>query len=232
MVSLSDLLHGRRRTLEAEHRRERVRGFRLVNRRGTVAECCPCLDPGLDIQIRRTSTACSSSCRMLWAVDHQLQSVSKRMVTTLGLTVPQRMSLLLIGRNPQITAGELAPCSTFIRGRFRESYQRLEAAKLVARAADTGDARRTQLVLTRQGREVNRRRAGTFEDAVRKTLRGDVRGRCRQRRTRPSASSGPSSCAASSMRRRQRSLRRSAARIPTPVFYAPRTLQPGFRMTV
>jgi CBS domain-containing protein len=27
MVSLSDLLHGRRRTLEAEHRRERVRGF-------------------------------------------------------------------------------------------------------------------------------------------------------------------------------------------------------------
>jgi DNA-binding MarR family transcriptional regulator len=108
--------------------------------------------------------------QVMWAVDHQLQSVSKRMVTTLGLTVPQRMTLLLIGRNPQISAGELAAMLHLHPGTISGIVQRLEAAKLVARAADTGDARRTELILTRQGREVNRRRAGTFEDAVRKTL--------------------------------------------------------------
>jgi DNA-binding MarR family transcriptional regulator len=108
--------------------------------------------------------------QVMWAVDHQLQSVSKRMVTTLGLTVPQRMTLLLIGRNPHISAGELARMLHLHPGTISGIVRRLEEAMLVARAADAGDARRTKLILTRRGREVNRRRAGTFEDAVRKTL--------------------------------------------------------------
>jgi DNA-binding MarR family transcriptional regulator len=108
--------------------------------------------------------------QVMWAVDHQLQSVSKRMVTTLGLTVPQRMTLLLIGRNPQISAGELARMLHLHPGTISGIVGRLEEARLVTRATDTGDARRERLILTRRGREVNRRRAGTFEDAVRKTL--------------------------------------------------------------
>jgi len=40
----------------------------------------------------------------------------------------------------------------------------------VARTVDARDARRAGLTLTTEGRTVNRRRAGTFEDAARRVL--------------------------------------------------------------
>jgi DNA-binding MarR family transcriptional regulator len=108
--------------------------------------------------------------QVMWAVDHQLQSVSKNMKSTLGLTVPQRMSLLLIGRNPYISAAELAGSLHLHPGTISGIVRRLEDAGLITRESDETDARRARLVLTGEGREVNRRRKGTFEDAVRKVL--------------------------------------------------------------
>jgi DNA-binding MarR family transcriptional regulator len=108
--------------------------------------------------------------QVMWAVDHQLQSVSKRMAATLGLTVPQRMSLLLIGRNPDISAGELAVMLRLHPGTISGIVGRLADSELITREADETDVRRTRLVLTQRGRDMNRRRAGTFEDAVRKTI--------------------------------------------------------------
>ena len=46
--------------------------------------------------------------RLMWAVDHELQRVSKRMVSQIGLTAPQRLALRFIGLQPQLTLGELA----------------------------------------------------------------------------------------------------------------------------
>ena len=46
--------------------------------------------------------------RLMWAVDHELQSVSKRMLAELGQTGPQRLAIRLIGLNPGLAAGELA----------------------------------------------------------------------------------------------------------------------------
>jgi DNA-binding MarR family transcriptional regulator len=108
--------------------------------------------------------------QVMWAVDHQLQSVSKHMATTLGLTVPQRLSLLLIGRNPDISAGELAVILHLHPGTVSGIVGRLANSGLITREVDETDVRRTRLALTRRGRDANRRRAGTFEDAVRKTL--------------------------------------------------------------
>jgi DNA-binding MarR family transcriptional regulator len=108
--------------------------------------------------------------QVMWAVDHQLQSVSKHMATTLGLTVPQRLSLLLIGRNPDISAGELAGILHLHPGTISGIVGRLEESGLVTREADEADVRRSRLALTRRGHDANRRRAGTFEDAVRKTI--------------------------------------------------------------
>lgn len=108
--------------------------------------------------------------QVMWAVDHQLQSVSKNMKSTLGLTVPQRMSLLLIGRNPYISAGELAESLHLHPGTISGIVRRLEDAGFITRESDETDARRTRLVVTRRGRVVNRRRKGTFEDAVRRVL--------------------------------------------------------------
>ena len=108
--------------------------------------------------------------RLIWAIDHELECVSKRMESRLGLTIPQRLSLLLIGRNPGILASELASVLHLHRGTLSGVVRRLEAAGYVERTVDARDARRAGLTLTASGRSVNRRRAGTFEDAVRRVL--------------------------------------------------------------
>src|ERR687888_5890 len=44
----------------------------------------------------------------LWAVAHELQSISKRMDAHLGVTGPQRLVVRILGRRPGLSAGELA----------------------------------------------------------------------------------------------------------------------------
>jgi DNA-binding MarR family transcriptional regulator len=108
--------------------------------------------------------------RLIWAIDHQLESVSKRMEASLGLTIPQRMTLLLIGRQPGILAGELAALLHMHPGTISGIIRRLEASEFIERHADPADARRVRLSLTEKGRDANRRRTGTFESAVRELL--------------------------------------------------------------
>jgi DNA-binding MarR family transcriptional regulator len=108
--------------------------------------------------------------RLIWAVDHELERVSKRMESRIGLTIPQRLSLLLIGRNPGILASELAAVLHLHRGTLSGVVRRLETAGYVTRTLDASDARRAGLTLTAAGQRVNRRRAGTFEDAVRRVI--------------------------------------------------------------
>ena len=108
--------------------------------------------------------------RLIWAIDHELERVSKRMESRIGLTIPQRLSLLLIGRNPGVLASELAAVLHLHRGTLSGILRRLEAAGYIERTLDATDARRAGLTLTTAGQSVNRRRAGTFEDAVRRVL--------------------------------------------------------------
>jgi len=108
--------------------------------------------------------------RLIWSIDHELERVSKRMEARIGLTIAQRLSLLLIGRNPGILASELADVLHLHRGTLSGIVQRLEAAGYVTRTADPRDARRVGLTLTRTGRTAHNRRAGTFEDAARRAL--------------------------------------------------------------
>jgi MarR family transcriptional regulator, organic hydroperoxide resistance regulator len=103
---------------------------------------------------------------LIWAVDHQLHSVSKRMERTIGLTVPQRMALLFIGRYPGILAKEIAARLHLHPGTVSGILRRLQAGGYLTRRAQAGDARRAELTLTLRGRAANGRRAGTFEAAV------------------------------------------------------------------
>ena len=116
--------------------------------------------------------------RLMWAVDHQLHSVSKRMITTMGLTAPQRLALRLIGREPGLTLGALAGLLHLHPGTVTGIVRRLEASELVCRTRAADDTRRMHLQLTAKGHRLNRRRKGTVEAAVRRTLEalagGDV----------------------------------------------------------
>jgi DNA-binding MarR family transcriptional regulator len=108
--------------------------------------------------------------RLLWKVDHELHSVSKRMMGQFGLTAPQRLALRFVGREPGIALGALAALLHLDPGTVTGIVQRLESAGLVTRVRSEGDTRRMHLDLTPKGRALNRRRTGTVEGAVRRTL--------------------------------------------------------------
>lgn len=108
--------------------------------------------------------------RALWKVDHGLRSVSKRMATALGVTGPQRLVIRVIGRYPSLSAGEIASFLHIDPSTLTGILARLERHGLIVRAADPGDGRRSLFQLAARGREINASRAGTVEQAVRRTL--------------------------------------------------------------
>jgi DNA-binding MarR family transcriptional regulator len=105
----------------------------------------------------------------MWAVDHELQRVSKRMVSRMGLTAPQRLAVRFIGRHAGLTLGNLAQLLHLHAGTVTGIVQRLEELGLVAQTRSHEDSRRRHLTLTPKGQRLNRRRKGTVEAAVRRT---------------------------------------------------------------
>ncbi len=108
--------------------------------------------------------------RLLWAIDHGMQATSKRMEATLGMTFPQRLVLRIVGRYPQISAGELAKIMHVHPSTITGILRRLEQRGVVGRVPDPTDARRALLTLSEAGKELDVRTPGTVEAAVSKLL--------------------------------------------------------------
>lgn len=108
--------------------------------------------------------------RHLWAVEHGLQSVSRRMESHLGITGQQRLIVLVLGRTAQISPGALARILHIHPSTLTFNLQQLEDSGIIARAFDRYDARRALLSLTARGRNIYRRKKGTVEGAVRRVL--------------------------------------------------------------
>ncbi|MCA9638459.1 MAG: MarR family transcriptional regulator [Myxococcales bacterium] len=108
--------------------------------------------------------------RIVWAVDHGLQSASKRMGAALGLTGPQRLVIRMAGKFPGISAGELAEILHVHKSSLTGVLQRLESRELLRRTIDPEDRRRATFNLTAKGRELDGLRAGTVEQAIRRAL--------------------------------------------------------------
>jgi len=108
--------------------------------------------------------------RLLWAVDHALQSTSKRMEASLGVTGPQRLVIRIVGRFPGISAGELAGILHIHPSTLTGILKRLEARGIIDRKPDQNDARRALFSLTNKGRELDGLRNGTVETTVKKSL--------------------------------------------------------------
>jgi MarR family transcriptional regulator, organic hydroperoxide resistance regulator len=108
--------------------------------------------------------------RLLWAVDHGLQSTSKRMESTLGVTGPQRLVLRLVGRFPGITAGALAQILHVHPSTLTGVLKRLEKRGLLERKSDPLDGRKALFALTEAGRTLDVPSSGTVESAVQRVL--------------------------------------------------------------
>jgi DNA-binding MarR family transcriptional regulator len=108
--------------------------------------------------------------RALWALDHALHRVSKRMASTLGVTAPQRLVVRMLGEGAADTAGALARLLHLHPSTLTGVLQRLERDGLIVRTVEDVDKRRSRLALTRRGAQVNARNTGTVEGAIERTL--------------------------------------------------------------
>jgi MarR family transcriptional regulator, organic hydroperoxide resistance regulator len=108
--------------------------------------------------------------RLLWDVEHRLQSASKRMRTELGITGPQRLVLRIVTRSPGMSAGELARIVRLHPSTITGIVQRLVDRGLLVREADPTDSRRVRLRVRQQARPLTRAVEGTVESAVQRAL--------------------------------------------------------------
>ncbi len=108
--------------------------------------------------------------RLLWAVEHGLTRVSRRMERTVGVTGPQRMVVRLVGQHPGISAGDLARTLHVHPSTLTEVLRRLTDRGVLERTQDPADARRALFRLTRRGLELDAMRRGTGEARVRVAL--------------------------------------------------------------
>jgi DNA-binding MarR family transcriptional regulator len=108
--------------------------------------------------------------RVLWALDHGLQSASKRMEATAGVTGPQRLVVRIVGRFPGISPGEVSDILHLHPSTLTGILKRLEDRTLVLREPDPADGRRARLKLSARGKQVDDVKAGTIESAVRRAL--------------------------------------------------------------
>ncbi|MBI2377039.1 MAG: MarR family transcriptional regulator [Deltaproteobacteria bacterium] len=108
--------------------------------------------------------------QLLWAVDHGLQSTSKRMNSSIGLTGPQRLVLRLVGRFPGIPAGTLADLLFLHPSTLTGVLRRLEERGLLRRKRDPGDGRKALFELTPKGKKLDVPSGETVEAAVQGAL--------------------------------------------------------------
>jgi len=121
--------------------------------------------------------------RVLWELDHTLRRASKSMESRLGVTGPQRLVIRLVGRFPDVTAGDLAALMHIDPSSLTGVLHRLERAGFLTRRSDRADRRRALFSLTAKGRALDQVRSGTAEAAVVRALKSQPSDRIQEART-------------------------------------------------
>jgi DNA-binding MarR family transcriptional regulator len=88
----------------------------------------------------------------------------------LGVTGLQRLVLRLVGRFPEVSAGQLAELLHVHPSTLTGVLKRLVERGALRRTSDPQDARRAQFELTSRGAQLDGHQTGTVEAAVRRTL--------------------------------------------------------------
>ncbi len=123
-----------------------------------VARLSESLDPVLDFM------------RLLWTIEHGLQSTSKRMENSLGITGPQRLVLRVVSQFPDLSAVELAEIVRLHPSTLTGVIQRLVDKQLLVRERDPLDGRRMRLRAKQSAARFTRVSPGTVEAAVQHVL--------------------------------------------------------------
>lgn len=108
--------------------------------------------------------------RVIWGLDHALQSRGKAMIAELGITGPQRLALRIIDKCPGISSGELSELLHLHPSTLTGVLDRLERRRLVRRTRDPHDGRRALFESTKNGTDLLAIQEHTVEAVVRKAL--------------------------------------------------------------
>jgi len=108
---------------------------------------------------------------VVWALNHALGSLSKRMDARLGVTGPQRLVVRMVGHLSEVSAGRLASILRVHPSTLTGVLKRLVGRRVLVRRPDPADGRRALFSLTPLGRSVDRLRSGTVEAAISRALR-------------------------------------------------------------
>jgi DNA-binding MarR family transcriptional regulator len=108
--------------------------------------------------------------RNIWALDHALQLVSKRMERERGVTGQQRLLIRILDDHPGLSPGQLAETLHLDPSTVTGIVKRLERRRFVKRLSDPRDRRRVLVVLTEKGRTVSWPAAGTVEGVTERAL--------------------------------------------------------------
>lgn len=85
------------------------------------------------------------------------RAIASRYATAFDLTIPEWRVIAVLGRQPGLTAKEIAEATEMDKVAVSRAVARLVAAKRVSARADAQDARRQMLSLTREGESVHAR---------------------------------------------------------------------------
>ena len=111
----------------------------------------------------------------MWDFVHALDVRSKRMMTTIGVTGPQRLVIRLVGQTPGQTASDIATMLGKHPSTLTGVLARLEERALILRETDPNDRRRARFTLTAAGKKVDplRRQRTKLEQLVDRDLRAE-----------------------------------------------------------
>ena len=109
--------------------------------------------------------------RLLWSIEHRLQSSSKMMESRLGITGPQRLVLRIVARHPGISPKEVAAIVRLHPSTITGILKRLTRKGLLRREQDRNDTRRVRLRVQPAARRFTKPSSGTVEYLVQRGLK-------------------------------------------------------------
>jgi len=137
-------------------RKMRQGGRQLLSRGGKESARAFRGDPGATLHFLRA----------LWQLNHALESASRRMKRTYGVTGPERLFIRIVGEHPGITPSELADAISVDRSTVTPLLKHLGARKIVRRSRNPVDGRSVHLTLLAAGARIDGMGAGTIESCV------------------------------------------------------------------
>jgi len=109
--------------------------------------------------------------RLLWSIENSLQSSSKRMAASLGITGPQRLALRIVSQFPGISPKQVADLLRLHPSTITGVLQRLVDKGLLTRERHATDGRRAHLRVRPAASKFTRSNKQTVEAAVERALR-------------------------------------------------------------